>query len=118
MGNTREIGNLGERIAESFLRLKGYRILCRNYRYAGREIDLLATKGKALVAVEVKLRRSRRFGHAIEAVDRRKLTRIQTALAGALGQMDGSLAPQVDLVVIDLADGLEKMIVRHIEAVY
>ena len=116
--NTREIGELGERIAESFLRLKGYVILRRNYRFAGREIDLLARRGSCLVAVEVKLRRGDRFGRAVEAVDRRKVARLQTALSGAIRTSGESLEPQVDLVVIDLPPTLEGMTLQHIEAIY
>lgn len=118
MASTREIGELGERIAESFLRLKGYEILRRNYRFAGREIDLLVRKDRRLIAVEVKLRRGERFGRAVEAVDRRKIGRIRTALSGALSNSREPLVPQIDAVVIDLPVGLEGMTVTHIEAIY
>ncbi|MFQ5510957.1 MAG: YraN family protein [Candidatus Krumholzibacteriia bacterium] len=117
MANTRQVGELGERIAEWFLRLKGYDILRRNYRFAGREIDLLARKGPRLIAVEVKLRRGGRYGAAVEAVDQRKLTRIRTALCGAVRDGHESLEPQIDVVVIDLPEALDEMTVRHIEAV-
>ncbi len=116
--NTRELGELGERIAESFLSLKGFEVVRRNFVYAGREIDLLARKGPFLVAVEVKLRRGGRFGTAIEAINRRKLSRIQLALSGALSASKKPLVPRVDLVVIDLDDSLDRMVVRHIEGVY
>ena len=116
--NTRELGGLGERIAESFLSLKGFEVVRRNFVYAGREIDLLARKGPFLVAVEVKLRRGGRFGTAIEAIDRRKLSRIQLALSGALSASRKPLVPRVDLVVIDLDGNLDRMVVRHIEGVY
>ena len=35
---------------------QGWRIIARNYRWIGTEIDILATKGSSLVAVEVKFR--------------------------------------------------------------
>ncbi|UCG51968.1 MAG: YraN family protein [Candidatus Latescibacterota bacterium] len=116
--STRRIGELGEQIAEAFLEVKGYRILRRNYVCAGREIDLLARIDSFLVAVEVKLRRGARYGRAIEAVDRRKLSRIQLVLSGALGQSSEPLQPRVDVVVIDIDSEMSRMIVRHIEAVY
>lgn len=116
--NKREVGTLGERIAEAFLRLKGYRIIARNYRYAGREIDLLARRGQVVVAVEVKLRRGARFGRAVEAVDARKVARIRTALGGAVRGMRERFRARVDLVVIDIDDRQERMTVRHIEAVH
>ena len=115
--NTRKIGELGEQIACAFLSLKGYEILKRNYRFAGREIDLVARTGGFLVAVEVKLRRGTRFGRAVEAVDRRKLERIQVALGGAASAMGRSMRPRVDLVVIDFDNGSTEMTVRHIKGV-
>ena len=116
--NTRKKGELGERIAESFLMLKGFEILRRNLVYSGREIDILARKGSWLVAVEVKLRCGAPYGRAIEAVDRRKLSRIQEALIGAMRQKRSTLSPRVDLVVIDAESDLSQMVIRHIEAVY
>jgi putative endonuclease len=115
--NTRRLGLLGERIAETFLVLKGYEVLRRNYVFAGREIDLLVRRELHLVAVEVKLRRGTRFGRAVEAVDSRKLARIHVALDNALHRMNEPLRPRVDLVVIDIDRDLSQMIVRHIEAV-
>lgn len=115
--NTRRIGDLGERIAEAFLVLKGYEIIRRNVRYAGREIDLLARKGRVLAAVEVKLRVGRNFGAAIEAVDGRKISRIRTALGGLLSGFEEPVEPRIDLVVIDFGDELGEMTLRHVEAV-
>jgi len=108
---------LGERIAEWFLALKGFEIVGRNLVYAGREIDLLVRRGSLLVAVEVKLRRGAAFGKAIEAVDRRKLSRVVQALACAVAREERPVIPRVDLVVIDVDAGSSRMVVEHIEAV-
>lgn len=113
----REVGVLGERIAESFLVLKGFEILRRNVVFAGREINLLARSGSWLIAVEVKLRRGGAFGRAVEAVDRRKLKRIQQALEGVLGRAESRYSPRVNLVVIDVQGDLSRMIVEHIKGV-
>ena len=118
MGSTKQIGDLGERIAEIFLRLKGYSILRRNYRYAGREIDLLVQKADIVVAVEVKLRRGARFGCAAESVDQRKLARIRTALQRAVASSRTRPRCRIDVIVIDLQNDQSEMLVRHIEAVY
>jgi putative endonuclease len=116
--NTRRLGELGERIAGTFLQAKGYRIVQRNYRYAGREIDLVAQKGDLLVAVEVKMRRGGRFGAASQAVDARKLHRLRVAMKGLLSTAEAAYTPRIDLVVIDCSDDLEEMLITHLEGVY
>ena len=50
-------GDLGERAAVRYLRFRLYRILDRNYRAGGAEIDIVAKRGKTLVFIEVKTRR-------------------------------------------------------------
>lgn len=50
----------------------GYRILARRYRCRGGEIDLVAHNLHQLVFVEVRARRSRRFGGAAASVSRAK----------------------------------------------
>ena len=52
-------GAKAERQAAMLLRLKGFRILARRYRAPVGEIDLLANRGRVLVAVEVKARQDR-----------------------------------------------------------
>ncbi|MFZ0246532.1 YraN family protein [Candidatus Binatus sp.] len=73
------LGRRGERAAERHLRRNGYRIVVRNFRAAGAEIDLVAIDGDILVFVEVKTRRSRAAGAPEEAVDERKQTRMRRA---------------------------------------
>ena len=80
-GGTRSAGKAGEDLAASSLERAGYEILCRNYRCRHGELDIVAREGRHLVFVEVKSRRSLRFGEPHEAVDARKQRRIsRTAL--------------------------------------
>ena len=57
---TKRVGNLGERIAENYLKNKGYQILGRNFvfRIPGNpqkgEIDIVAKTGDTISFVEVK----------------------------------------------------------------
>jgi putative endonuclease len=55
---------------------RGYRIEAQNVRYGGVEIDLIARRGALVVFVEVKTRRTTRFGPPELAVDGRKQARI------------------------------------------
>jgi putative endonuclease len=115
--HTKQLGRLGERIAEAFLEIKGFQVVERNFRYAGREIDLIVRKGRLLAAVEVKLRRTDRFGTAVVAVDGKKLERIRVALQGYLSGTPEPLVPRLDLVVIDFTDPGGDMQVSHLEGV-
>lgn len=71
-----QLGREGERAAAAYLERRGYRIVARNVRVAGVELDLVAQRGRLVAIVEVKTRRSRALGAPEEAVDARKRARI------------------------------------------
>lgn len=75
-------GALGEVRAEQELASHGYRILARNYRIRGAEIDLIAEGAGVIAFVEVKLRGAGAPGR--EAVTQAKRRRI---CRGALSYM-------------------------------
>lgn len=54
----RFFGQWGEGLACAVLRLKGYRILKRNYRHPLGEIDIIATSKQTVCFVEVKSRQT------------------------------------------------------------
>jgi putative endonuclease len=62
------LGREGERVAEQFLKRKGYKLVERNYRCPVGEIDLIALDGRVIVFVEVKTRSGHGFGTPAEAV--------------------------------------------------
>jgi putative endonuclease len=65
-------GELGERIAERWLRARGWRVIQRRFRSGHRDIDLVIERGGVVAFVEVKARRSDRFGDPVGAVNWRK----------------------------------------------
>ena len=65
-------GELGERIAERWLRRAGWRVLQRRFRSGHRDIDLVVERDGTVAFVEVKARRGTRFGQPVEAVNWRK----------------------------------------------
>ncbi len=69
-------GQLAENLAEHMLRKKGYRIVGKNVRLAGGELDLVAEDQETLVFIEVKARRGNRFGGAPYAISTRKQQQI------------------------------------------
>jgi len=72
----RTLGAQGEAVAAAHLARQGYRIVARNVRADGVELDLVAAIGDLHVFVEVKTRRSRRLGVPEEAIDGRKQGRL------------------------------------------
>jgi putative endonuclease len=72
-------GRFAESLAVWWLRLKGYRILGRDLRLGVGEIDILARRGRLLVAIEVKHRPD--LLTAGEAIDARSRERIARALS-------------------------------------
>ena len=76
MINNKTKGDSGERIAENYLKSKGYRIVDRNFRTREGEIDIIAANDGYLVFVEVKERSSDKYGYAAEAVGLRKQNKI------------------------------------------
>ncbi len=77
MANDTMDGARAEALAARFLAARGLRVLTRNFRVRGGEIDLVCDDGGTLVFVEVRLRRRGDFGGAaasITAAKRRRLT--------------------------------------------
>ena len=72
----RETGRLGEEQAVRFLQKNGVRILERNFQDRNGEIDLIAQEDGVLLFIEVKYRRSSRYGEPEEAVTVEKQRRI------------------------------------------
>lgn len=74
-----QTGNWGENVAENFLLNKGFEIRERNYRFKKAEVDLIVFRNGLLVFVEVKVRRSARFGFPETFASTAQLRRIKSA---------------------------------------
>lgn len=69
-------GKIGEEFAINFLKENGYKILVRNYRTGLGEIDIIAQDKDTICFVEVKIRRSDRFGLPQESILKSKQSKI------------------------------------------
>jgi putative endonuclease len=109
------LGRRGERAAEKYLRRCGYRIVKRNFRAAGAEIDLVAMDGDVLVFVEVKTRRGRDAGAPEEAVDERKQKQIRRAATiFATRYREDEIEMRFDIVAVDASgERLEIELLRN-----
>jgi len=66
--NRKQVGIIGEKAAQSFLKKKGYRIRETNYRCREGEIDIITEKKGVLVFVEVRTKTGSGFGSPEESV--------------------------------------------------
>jgi putative endonuclease len=96
-------GRAGEDLAARTLQRAGYRIIQRNYRCPGGEIDIVAEDAGELVFVEVRTRRTGGLVSPEESVNRQKQQRIVRAAEHYLTAVDGHERPwRVDVVAIEV----------------
>lgn len=112
------LGREGEARAASYLERRGWRIVARNARAGGVELDLVARRGGTLAFVEVKTRRARRFGLPEEAVDARKQARlVRGARAWLQAHRTRAQRVRFDVVACE-RDDAGRWQVRHLEAAF
>jgi putative endonuclease len=116
-------GKEAEGEAAAWLEAHGWRLLSRNARIGGIEVDILAVDPgppQALVVVEVRSLTTAAFGSPEERVDRAKVRRLYRALSAlrlvvGLPPSVGRLPRRVDLVMIDRRSGRTE--IRHLRAI-
>jgi putative endonuclease len=117
--SSRQKGDRGEELALRYLAKKGYEPLERNYRTRHGEIDLVVRGERALVFVEVKLRRGTEFGDPLEAVTPRKQAQVRLMAEQYLAERGDDFVTGFDEVRFDvvgiLASGAGRPTIRHIE---
>jgi putative endonuclease len=94
-------GRRGEDAAAAFLTERGYRVLARNVRVPGGEMDAVCLDGPTLVIVEVKSRDSRAFGSALCSVDARKRATLRRAAADYAQIVAPGAKIRFDVVTLD-----------------
>jgi putative endonuclease len=98
-------GKYGEDLACEFIKKQGYKIIERNFRIRGGEIDIIALDGKTLVYVEVKTRTSYEFGRPEEAVTWYKIKFLERAAKFYRNNSKNIKLPdleRIDVVAVDL----------------
>ena len=102
--NTRQAqGAAAEQLAADYLQNRGLRLVERNFRVRGGEIDLICRDGKSTVFVEVRLRSRGEFGGAAASITAAKQARLILAARHGL-QRHGETPCRFDCVLLD---GLE-----------
>jgi putative endonuclease len=75
----KEAGDQGEATALQYLQAAGLKLIERNFRCPGGELDLVMLEQQTLVFVEVRFRRDQSFGGAAASVNQRKQQRLMVA---------------------------------------
>lgn len=99
----RSAGPRGERLAARYLVRRGWRILDRNWRGGGGELDIVALRGGLVAFVEVKTRGDpEALAEPITAAQRTRLIRAATAYLARHDALRGCSA-RFDLMGVDTA---------------
>lgn len=104
--DARLLGKWGERLVAEDLRSKGWTVAAVNYRCRMGELDLVVKNSRYIVFVEVKLRKSARYGTAGEAVTWQKQRRLRTAAELYLLQYPTKLQPRFDVAEVYAPQGV------------
>lgn len=105
--STRQIGDAKEGIARRFLEDRGLTLVAHHVHCRHGEIDLVMRDEHTLVFVEVRYRRSERFGGAAASVDRRKQARLIAAAGYYLQRHPTDLPCRFDVVAIGAQDRVQ-----------
>jgi len=74
--NRRDIGKLGEKLAQKFLKKRGYHIYETNFYCQAGEIDIVARRRDYLVFIEVRTKSNLDFGTPEESITANKKKRL------------------------------------------
>jgi putative endonuclease len=104
--DNKDTGNQGEEIAAAFLTARGYRILERNFRCKGGEVDIVSRdpRDKSLVFVEVKARRDLSYGLpqlAVTPFKQRQISKAALTWLAKKQQLDVNARFDVIAILLD-----------------
>jgi putative endonuclease len=99
MGIAGAHGAAGEALAAAYFELIGCRVVARNTRLGGVEVDLVVEEGRTTVLVEVKTRARSDFGGAAAAVDEAKRERLKRAARAVLAA--GRSRVRIDVATVE-----------------
>ena len=100
------LGAAGEELAVAFLERLRYKIVERNFRCKGGEVDIIARDGKTVVFVEVKSRRNLAYGVpqlAVTPFKQRQISKAALTWLARTKQPDAAARFDVIAVLIDPA---------------
>ena len=98
-----EVGKLGEKAAQKFVKKRGYKIRETGFRCRHGEIDIIAQQNDCLVFVEVRTKSNLDFGTPEESITHAKKEKlIASALTYATTHQDIPPLWRIDFVAVEL----------------
>ena len=98
--STLRAGEAAEALACRYLEQQGLRLVRRNYRCRAGEVDLIMQDGEQLVFVEVRSRRTSRYGTPAESITKTKQKRLCKAAAHYLLTSRSNAPCRFDVIAI------------------
>lgn len=101
--NSRDHGSALEKQAAAHIKKFGFDIVETNYQCKLGEIDIIAKKDHCLVFIEVRHRKHKKFGGALESVDMKKQKKIIKAASYYLQQkkLTNTMECRFDVIAIE-----------------
>lgn len=126
--NTRKTGNLGEKIAQKYLKERGFAIIETNYLKNWGELDIVAKNGEVIHFVEVKtykytsktelsVSQTGDSWQPEDLVDDRKLHQIEKALETWLSEKKWAGEYQIDVAAVKMVPSERYATVKYFESV-
>lgn len=120
MGYSRpDIAKIGESAAAEYLIAHGYEILAQNFRFQRGEIDLIVKQDDRIIFVEVKTRRSLKYGlpqYAVTVKKQRQISKIALAYLQAQNLMD--VPCRFDVIAIQLSPQCDVLRLEQIQSAF
>ena len=113
--NSKELGKLGEKIAEKYLRKKRYKILAQNFKRKWGELDMVAKKKGKIVFVEVKTILAREGFAPEDEIDwkKKKQLRKMAQIYLSENKIPFDSPWQIDIVAVEISTDFKKAKIRH-----
>lgn len=97
-----DTGRKAEQAAATYLEMRGYQVIERNWRRPRCEIDIIARKDDAVYFIEVKYRRTHDQGGGLEAITPTKLKKMR--YAATVWREESKYFGESQLAAIELSD--------------
>jgi putative endonuclease len=110
LNKRQQFGKKNEALAAKTLKKMGYKIIEQNYQNKIGEIDIIAKDGKTIVFVEVKARKSGKYGNPKSAVNhakQRKISMVALYYLKANEKMHSKA--RFDVVAIKAGEGVHEI---------